>query len=136
MSRRSWCDAHIPVLGKRHPDTLGRPARDVWVEAWPPVAPQVEAAMHRGESTWNEQTHVVVERNGFAEDAWFTWSYSPIRDESGAVVGLFGIHIEDTPRVLAARARDSELLGWLTEQRRTYDAMLPLSCANIRSIRG
>ncbi len=62
--------------------------------------------MRRGESTWNEQVHVVVERKGFPEDGWFTWSYSPIRDESGAVVGLFDASVEDTPRVLAERDRD------------------------------
>jgi PAS domain S-box-containing protein len=99
-------DAHIPVLGKRHPDALGQPAAKVWAEAWSVLAPQVEAVMARGESTWNERTHVVVERNGFQEDAWFTWSYSPIRDAGGRISGLMYVSTEDTARVLAERERD------------------------------
>jgi PAS domain S-box-containing protein len=99
-------DAHSSMLAKRHPSALGRSAPDVWPEVWPLLAPQVEAVMQRGESTWNEQVHVVVERNGFPEDGWFTWSYSPIRDESGAIVGLYDVSVEETPRVLAQRERD------------------------------
>jgi PAS domain S-box-containing protein len=99
-------DGHIPVLGKRHPDALGQPAAKVWAEVWPLLAPQVEAVMLRGESTWNERVYVVLERHGFREDAWFTWSYSPIRDEAGRIRGLMCISTEDTERVLAERERD------------------------------
>lgn len=105
-------DGHIPVLGKRHPDALGQPAAKVWAEVWPLLAPQVEAVMLRGESTWNERAYVVLERHGFREDAWFTWSYSPIRDEAGRISGLMCISTEDTARVLAERDRDQ-----LEEQR-------------------
>jgi PAS domain S-box-containing protein len=84
----------------------------VWAEVWPLLAPQVEAVMLRGESTWNERAYVVLERHGFREDAWFTWSYSPIRDEAGRISGLMCISTEDTARVLAERERDQ-----LEEQR-------------------
>jgi PAS domain S-box-containing protein len=70
------------------------------------LAPQVEAVMVRGESTWNERRHVVLERNGLREDAWFTWSYSPIRDKAGRISGLMCIATEDTARMLAERERD------------------------------
>jgi PAS domain S-box-containing protein len=109
-------DAHASMLARRHPSALGRPAPQVWPEVWPLLAPQVEAVMLRGESTWNEQVHVVVERNGFPEDGWFTWSYSPIRDESGAIVGLYDASVEDTPRMLAQRDRDR--LAALRERQR------------------
>jgi len=111
-------DAHVPVLGKRHPDALGQPARDVWAEVWHLLAPQVEAVMQRGQSTWNEQAQVKLERNGFAEDAWFTWSYSPIHDEAGHVGGLICVATEDTARVLAERERDA-----LEEQRQHQRAL-------------
>ena len=75
--------------------------------------------MERDESTWNERVHLVVERNGFPEDAWFTFSYSPVHDERGRVGGLFNACHEDTPQVLAERERDR-----LAEQRRRADASL------------
>ena len=99
-------DGYIPVLGARHPSALGRPARDIWGEIWPDVGPQADLVMSKGEATWNERVHLRMERHGFPEDTWFTWSYSPIRDESGAVGGLFCACTEDTPRVLAERERD------------------------------
>jgi PAS domain S-box-containing protein len=99
-------DAHIPVLGKRHPNALGKPASQVWPDVWEILAPQVEAVMHRGQSTWNERTHVVLERNGVPEDAWFTWSYSPIADETGKIGGLFCVSTEETAKVLAEQERD------------------------------
>jgi PAS domain S-box-containing protein len=110
-------DAHIPVLGRRHPDALGQSAAKVWAEVWSLLGPQVDVVMLHGKSTWNERVFVEVERNGFREDAWFTWSYSPIRDESGRVGGLMCIATEDTARVLAERERDR-----LEEQRQKQRA--------------
>ena len=102
-------DAYAPMLGKRHPDALGRPAQAVWGDIWDVVGPQAEAVMQRGESTWNERVLLVMERNGFPEDTWFTWSYSPIPNESGGIGGLFCACTEETPRVLAEEAaREAE----------------------------
>jgi PAS domain S-box-containing protein len=99
-------DAYIPVLGKRHPAAFGRPAKSAWEEIWPVVGPQAETVMQRGEATWNERVLLVMERHGYTEDTWFTWSYSPIPDENGTIGGLFCACTEDTPRVLAERERD------------------------------
>ncbi|HTG98347.1 MAG TPA: PAS domain-containing protein, partial [Burkholderiales bacterium] len=99
-------DGYIPMLGARHPRALGRPARDSWDDIWADVGPQADLVMHKGQATWNERVHLRMERHGFPEDTWFTWSYSPIRDESGGVGGLFCAVTEDTPRVLAERQRD------------------------------
>jgi len=99
-------DGYIPMLGARHPRALGRPARDSWDDIWAEVGPQADLVMHKGEATWNERVHLRMERHGFPEDTWFTWSYSPIYDESGRIGGLFCAVTEDTPRVLAERQRD------------------------------
>jgi PAS domain S-box-containing protein len=99
-------DAHIPILGARHQNALGRSARDVWADAWHVLLPQVNAVMQNGQSTWNQRTHVILTRNGQPEDAWFTWCYSPIRDESGKIAGLICIATEDTPQILAEQQRD------------------------------
>lgn len=99
-------DGYAPILGKRHPAALGRSGKEVWAELWPVLKPQVEAVMQRGESTWNERVQLLMERNGFPEDAWFTFSYSPIFD--GDVQGLFCAVVEETPRVLTERERDRQ----------------------------
>jgi len=99
-------DGYIPMLGARHPRALGRPARESWDDIWADVGPQADLVMHKGQATWNERVHLRMERHGFSEDTWFTWSYSPIHDEGGGVGGLFCAVTEDTPRVLAERQRD------------------------------
>ena len=95
-------DAYRPVFGMKHPWALGRPFREVWSEVWNEITPLVDAAL-RGEATWSENLPLVLERNGYREDCWFTFSYSPLRDESGKVAGLFCAAAETTESVLGER---------------------------------
>jgi len=99
-------DAYAPILGKRHPDAFGRSAPHVWHELWDVLGPQQRAVMEEGRATWNERVLLVMERNGYVEETWFTWSYSPIHREDGRVGGLFCACTEETARVLAERERD------------------------------
>jgi PAS domain S-box-containing protein len=108
-------DAYIAVMGDKHPRGFGRPARDSWTEIWDVVGAQAEAVF-RGQATWNERVLLTMNRHGYAEDTWFTWSYSPIHDEDGQVAGLFCACYEDTQAVLAERERD-RLLGEVTTER-------------------
>jgi len=96
-------DGYLPMLGKRHPDALGRPASEVWADVWPVVGPQTEMVLNEGRSTWNEERLLVMERNGFKEEAYFTFSYSPAPDDLGGVGGVFCAVTEDTQRVLGHR---------------------------------
>ncbi|HVL36343.1 MAG TPA: ATP-binding protein [Burkholderiales bacterium] len=115
-------DAYIPVLGKRHPAGFARSAPTIWGEIWPVIGPQAEAVMQRGEASWNERVLLVMERHGYTEDTWFTWSYSPIPDDRGGIGGLFCACTEDTPRVLVERERDRLLHEVELERRRLAEA--------------
>lgn len=99
-------DAYIAALGKRHPWAFGRSGRVVWDDIWSVLAEEVEDVMVRGRATWNQRALLVMERNGFPEDTWFTWSYSPIYDDNGGIGGLFCACSEETAAVLAERERD------------------------------
>jgi PAS domain S-box-containing protein len=96
-------DDYIPVLGARHPRALGQPAPGVWVDIWDVVGPQAEAVMHESQTTWNESVLLVMERYGYTEETYFSWSYSPVMDEDGRVRGVFCVCTEDTKRVLGER---------------------------------
>ncbi len=96
-------DAYRPIFGKRHPSGVGRPAREMWPETWAEMTPQLEAVLERGEATWNERRHVRTERNGAMEDAWFTWSFSPLFGEQGQVEGVCITTVEETEHVLRER---------------------------------
>ena len=117
-------DAYIPVLGKRHGDALGWPARSLWGEIWDVIGPQADAVMQRGEATWNERVLLVMERNGYTENTYFTWSYSPIRDEKGNVGGLFCACTEETQHVLAEAERDRLVAQLETARSRLKEVFL------------
>ena len=96
-------DAYIPILGKRHPQALGQPASRVWAEIWDTLGPQAEAVLNQGQSTWNQELLLVMERNGYTEETYFTFSYSPEANDDGPVGGVFCACSEDTQRVLSDR---------------------------------
>ncbi len=99
-------DAYTPVLGKRHPAALGKSARDVWAELWPQLHDDVEGVVKRGIPVLKERVRLVMERNGYPEETFFTYSHSPILDESGGIGGLIQVCSDETVRVLADRERD------------------------------
>jgi PAS domain-containing protein len=96
-------DASIPVHGQRHPDALGSPASWVWSDIWDVVGPQCEAVMGRGQASWNEEQILVMSRNGFNEETYFTFSYSPVPDEGGRIGGVLGVCTDETNKVLGRR---------------------------------
>jgi PAS domain S-box-containing protein len=104
-------DAYRPIFGSKHPHALGLPFRQVWSEIWEDLSPLVEGAL-AGEGTFSEYFHLVIERNGYPEDTWFTFSYSPVRDETGGIAGMFCACTETTAQVLteaALRASEEQL---------------------------
>ena len=101
-------DPYAEILGAKHPRALGRRFHDIWSEIWPDISPLIDAAM-AGHATYREDLPLVMNRKGYDEQTWFTFSYSPVRDESGKVAGMFCAVSETTQKVLAERAlRQSE----------------------------
>jgi PAS domain S-box-containing protein len=95
-------DAYAAILGAKHPHALGMRFHDIWAEIWSDISPLIDAAM-AGEATYREDLPLVMNRKGFDEQTWFTFSYSPVHDESGKVAGMFCAVAETTARVLAER---------------------------------
>jgi signal transduction histidine kinase len=97
-------DGYIPILGvTKHPGWLGRSGRDCWKEIWSTVGPMLESVFETGEATWSEDLLLVMERNISREENYFTFSYSPIRDEKGKVPGIFCACYESTGQVIGER---------------------------------
>ena len=96
-------DGFRPILGDlKHPGALGQPAYPWWAEIWDVLTPMFERVL-AGEGTWYENQLILPNRNGYIEETYFTFSHSPIRDESGCVVGIFQAVTETTERVLDER---------------------------------
>ena len=95
-------DAYAEVLGAKHPASLGRRFEEVWTEIWHEILPIVEGAME-GRSTFHKDLPLEMNRKGYLEKTWFTFSYSPVRDEAGVVNGMFCACTDTTEQVLAER---------------------------------
>ena len=91
-------DAYRPITGHKHPWALGRPAREVWPEIWSDIEPLVARAL-AGDPTYSDDLMLFMERSGFREEVYFTFSYSSVPDESGGVGGMFCACTETTARV-------------------------------------
>jgi signal transduction histidine kinase/DNA-binding NarL/FixJ family response regulator len=96
-------DAYREVIAAKHPAALGRPGREVWPEIWHIIGPMLESVVHDGAATWSEDQFLPLERHGYPEECYFTFSYSPIRDESGGIGGVFTAVTETTARVVGER---------------------------------
>ncbi len=96
-------DAYSEILGNKHPAALGARGRDVWPEIWHIIGPMLDGVLERGEATWSDDLLLELNRNGYPEECYFTFSYSPIRDESGGVGGVFTPVQETTGRVIGER---------------------------------
>ncbi|WP_246498198.1 PAS domain-containing protein [Microvirga soli] len=97
-------DPYAEILGAKHPAALGQRFHDIWSEIWPDISPLIDAAL-AGEATYRENLPLLMNRKGFDEQTWFTFSYSPVRDESGQVAGMFCAVAETTSQILAERRR-------------------------------
>ncbi|MEJ8852330.1 PAS domain-containing protein [Variovorax rhizosphaerae] len=115
-------DAYHPLLGAK-PEALGQPLRVTWSEGWAQLQPIAEKAM-AGESTFIEDYLLRVNRNGHLEDAWFTFNYGPVFDETGTVVGMLDTVIETTAKVLA----DVRSRAALERQQRLLQQMPGFAC--------
>ncbi len=97
-------DAYLPVLGPaKHPWALGRPASEVWAEIWDICWPLARKVFEHGESSFFDDVRLFMNRGEFLEETFYSFSYSPIRDDSGRVCGLFCPSTDVTPKVLSAR---------------------------------
>ena len=103
-------DAFRPSLGSasgpapRHPRALGMRAADFWTDVWEAIGPQIDGVMTRGEAVWFEDLYLPIERGeGVLKDAWWTYSYSPVRDDDGSIGGTLVVCLETTANISARK---------------------------------
>ncbi len=122
-------DAYRPFLGEnKHPQFLGRPGQECWAEIWDILGPMMDQVIETGEANWHEDFFLLLLRSGYLEETYYTFSYSPIRDEMGRPHGIFDACTETTPRVLSERRLKT--LRELTMEARTAEDAARL-CAEI-----
>ena len=96
-------DAYRTIVGGKHPQALGQPASVVWREIWDQVGPRAETAMRRDEGTYDEALLLIMERYGYPEETYYTFSYSPVPNDQGGTGGIICANTDDTQRIIGER---------------------------------
>jgi signal transduction histidine kinase/DNA-binding response OmpR family regulator len=116
-------DAYAKMtLGKKHPWALGKRSDKVWEEIWGDIGPRIERVLSTGQATWDEALLLFLERSGYREETYHTFSYSPLSDDDGRVAGHLCVVTEETDRIISERrlrtlrSLATELSKTITEQ--------------------
>jgi signal transduction histidine kinase len=123
-------DAYRPICGAKHPEAMGAPFKVCWATALPVVGDAFDRA-HAGEGVYIRDQRMFLDRYGYLEEAFMTFSFSPIRVESGNVGGIFHPITESTAQVLNARRTQNlrDLTGRIARSR-TIDELAGLMDAD------
>ena len=124
-------DGYWPICGGKHPHSMGQDFSECWASAWPVIGEAFEGAVS-SETCYLENQRMFLDRNGYLEETFFTFSFSPIRDESGGVGGLFHPVTETTPTMLAERrTRTLRDLGAHAVKARTSEEAVALAAQTL-----
>ncbi len=96
-------DPYLSIIGGKHPQALGQPTAVVWREIWSDIGPMLSTALGGDQGTYVESQLLIMERSGYPEETYYTFSYSPIPDDTGGVGGIICANTDDTQRVIGER---------------------------------
>jgi len=97
-------EACIPLLGDKHPVALGRPAAQSWAEAWEEIGPLAAGVLLGQGATYSQDRLLLLDRRGYPEESYWTFSYSPVLDEAGRVRGVL-VALQETTSVVVGNRR-------------------------------
>ena len=95
-------DAYKSIVGGKHPDALGQPARVVWREIWDQIGPRAET-IRANQGTYDESLLLIMERYGYKEETYYTFSYSPVPDDHGGIGGIICANTSNTEQIISER---------------------------------
>lgn len=96
-------DPYKAIVGGKHPWALGKPASVVWKDIWRDIEPMLEEVMEKDKGTYVESQLLIMERNGYPEETYYTFSYTPIPGDDGRTAGMFCANTDDTDKIISER---------------------------------
>ncbi|MGE0869754.1 MAG: ATP-binding protein [Kofleriaceae bacterium] len=98
-------EAYRPVLGDKHPQSMGQPARECWPEIWDVIGPMLETPLHGARATNADDLFLLLNRKGYAEETHFRVAYSPVPDSTvdSGIGGVLATVVENTQQAYVDR---------------------------------
>lgn len=122
-------DAYAPLISSKHPDALGKRGIEVFPEIWQTIGPMLDGVLQRAQAVRANDLLLFLERNGYPEECYFTFSYSPILEESGGIGGVFTPVHETTERVI--NERRLKTLSTISDLRTEQVPDAPTACRQV-----
>ena len=94
---------YVELAAGKHPRALGRTVEEVFPEAMDAIGPLIDSVFAGNGATWVQDSYLPLDRSGFTEECYFTYSYSPVRGPDGEVEGIIDVAYETTAQVIVAR---------------------------------
>ena len=125
-------DPYKTIVGGKHPEALGQPASVVWREVWDELGPRLQTTVENNEGTYDESLLLIMERYGYPEETYYTFSYSPVPGDQGGVGGIICANTDDTQRIIGERqVKLLRTLATETADARTIEEACRLSAASM-----
>ncbi len=129
---KMYNDPYKAIVGGKHPEAMGRPASVVWREIWDVLGPRLETVMQTNAGTYDESLLLIMERNGYPEETYYTFSYSPVPGDEGGVGGIICANTDDTQRIIGERQlKLLRTLAAATSDAHTIEEACRLSAAGL-----
>jgi len=96
-------DPYKAIVGGKHPRALGEPASVVWKDIWRDIGPMLRQVMEKNDGIYMESQLLVMERNGYPEETYYTFSYTPVPGDDGGTAGIICFNTDDTERIISER---------------------------------
>lgn len=96
-------DPYRSIVGGKHPEALGQPASVVWKDIWRDIEPMLQEVMEKDQGTYVESQLLIMHRNGYPEETYYTFSYTPVPGDDGRPAGMICFNTDDTARIIGER---------------------------------
>ena len=132
-------DAYRPTLGNKHPNALAVPTKILWSEIWDDIKGRLATVYDTGQATWDKALPLLLDRSGYLEETYHTFSYSPLIGDGGMVEGVFCAVTEETERVISERRMSTMRalasgLAAANTKTEVFEASFSALCANLRDL--
>ncbi len=132
-------DAYRPTLGNKHPNALAVPTKILWSEIWDDIKGRLATVYDTGQATWDKALPLLLDRSGYLEETYHTFSYSPLIGDGGMVEGVFCAVTEETERVISERRMSTMRalasgLAAANTKTEVFEASFSALCANLQDL--
>lgn len=96
-------EGFVDFAGDKHPKLMGKSPSTEYAEVWGTFVGIIDRGRMTGMATRHKDVQLFLERNGFPEECYVTYTFVPILDMEKNVVAFYHTAMETTKQIVSAR---------------------------------